>query len=141
MITQIEGSLTFPIVNVTHDASGNITGQSFVSNAGIGPRGLAILDAGQSLALGATGIQYNGNQVSWANLQTKIQAIAAISPAPNATTLAIDNTIQMGNLLVSGGDTLGLNVVPTPADLTSTGLSLPIVLDGVTYYLMVYSRP
>lgn len=176
---------------------------------------------GNAVQISGSNLTYNGTTVSWANLQTKVQAIAALSQASNSTTLNVNNTVQVqygettdpptqtivissdasgnrlaldgdygavGSVLVSGGDngnlvwgsgggalvgTLGevlnngniasknldmngymienaileldsLNIatdpVPSPI-LTSAGSVIPIILNGATYYIQLFSVP
>jgi len=52
-------------------------------------------EAGFTFVLGAEGLTYNGTTTTWANLQTKIEAIQALSQASNSTTLNVNNTISI----------------------------------------------
>jgi len=53
------------------------------------------------IAFNASGFAYNSgvniSTISWSNLITKIQAIAPLSSAPNATTLAVNNAVSIQN--------------------------------------------
>jgi hypothetical protein len=52
---------------------------------------------GFSFTIGAEGLEYNGTTTTWANLQTKIQAIQALSQASNTKTLNVNNAIRIQN--------------------------------------------
>ncbi len=172
------------------------------------------------IAFSANGFAYNNgtevNEISWGNLQTKIEAIAPLSTAVDPYTLAVNNAVQIqdgetgtettqmvlsaafgintlslngdvgdiGDVLVSGGadgtlvwGTGGGAVVGTLAEvmnngataskslnmnnyditniaslsistapintpiLNSANLSLPIVINGITYYLPLFTIP
>ena len=49
------------------------------------------------LKLGAIGIEYNGQSVTWENLQIKIQAIGALSSATDSNTINVNNTVRIQN--------------------------------------------
>jgi hypothetical protein len=55
----------------------------------------------QGVALNGNGFAYNNgtstSTTTWGNIQTKIQAIGALSSASNASTLNVNNTIQIQN--------------------------------------------
>ena len=55
------------------------------------------IEGGFSFTLGAEGLEYNGTTTTWANLQTKILAIQALSQASNATTLNVNNAVRIQN--------------------------------------------
>jgi len=90
---QAQGAVTFNYdpVSDTQASLGN-NGLAITTNISTIPTGIAF---------GATGFAYdNGSSVStisWDNLDTKIQAIASLSSAPNATTLAVNNAISIQN--------------------------------------------
>lgn len=52
---------------------------------------------GFSFTIGAEGLEYNGTTTTWANLQTKIEAIQALSQASNSKTLNVNNAIRIQN--------------------------------------------
>jgi hypothetical protein len=52
---------------------------------------------GFSFTIGAEGLEYNGTTTTWANLQTKIEAIQALSQASNTKTLNVNNAIRIQN--------------------------------------------
>lgn len=54
-------------------------------------------EQGFSFTIGAEGLSYNGTTTTWANLQTKIQAIQALSQASNSKTLNVNNAIRIQN--------------------------------------------
>ena len=60
-----------------------------------------LLSVPTGIAFNASGFAYNSganiSTISWTNLITKIQAIAPLSSAPNATTLAVNNAISIQN--------------------------------------------
>ena len=81
---------------------------SFVSSSNqttIGANNLAILTnvgtTDNGIIFGANGLVYNGMTgplgITWSNLATKIEAIASLTQATNATTLNINNTISIQN--------------------------------------------
>jgi hypothetical protein len=90
---------------------------SLLQDVGIVPNGVEMNSVGIAYDSGSGAVQ----SVSWDNLATKVAAVQALSQAPDATTLAVNNAISIQN-----GETAG---VPTQkivisADATGNRLAL-----------------
>ena len=74
-----------------------------------------LLDSAHSLVMNGLGIAYNSVATTWSDLQTKIEAIQAVTSTDSPTKLVINNSIQMQN---SEGD-----VSPTEfVNISSSGM-------------------
>jgi hypothetical protein len=88
------------------------------------------------IAFNNLGFEYNNgaetNTISWQNLQTKVAAIAPISQAPDANTLAVNNAISIQNgetidppatsMVLSAS--MGINTLSLDGDKGTAGLVL-----------------
>ena len=97
------------------------------NQAALGNNGLSITTNNSTIptgiAFGAAGFAYDNGEsvstISWDNLDTKIQAVGALSAAPNPTTLAVNNAISVQN-----GETPATQVIELVSDASGNRLLL-----------------
>ena len=61
----------------------------------IGEDGLISTNADNTFGLNGDGFTYNGEEVLWSDVKSKVQALKAVEPSPNDTTLQVNNKINL----------------------------------------------
>jgi len=147
------GFLEFPVAqgaetfNYTANGNSVTIGEDGIAVAGgefATPFGIAFSNLGFAYNNGAT-----TNTISWETLQTKVQAIAPVSQAPNSTTLAVNNAISIQDgettdppvtsMVLSAAQ--GINTLSLNGDLGTAGQVLQSGGDAGTMYWGTGSAP
>lgn len=61
----------------------------------IGEDGIISKNFNNTFGLNGDGFTYNGDEVLWSDVKNKVQALKAVEPSPNDTTLQVNNKINI----------------------------------------------